>query len=116
MLLLWGLRRANARQWSRKVLVDAASRRTARPTDSGALVETFSPSQDFLRSMSGSFCDVGRSRGIRDGRMSVPNQGDRMQTIQNNVIAGQTMEFVAGTMLNIAAKARARARDARSRR
>jgi hypothetical protein len=39
-----------------------------------------------------------------------------MQTIQNNVIAGQTMEFVAGTMLNIAAKARARARDARSRR
>jgi hypothetical protein len=39
-----------------------------------------------------------------------------MQTVQNNAIAGQTIESVPETMLNIAAKARAKARDARSRR
>lgn len=39
-----------------------------------------------------------------------------MQTIHNNAITDQTIESVPDTMLNIAAKARSKARDARSRR
>ena len=85
--------------------------------NSRPLVETISPARDLLRSMSGSLPDVHSGREIRDGRdMKVPNKGDGMQSIQDNLIVGQTIECFPDTMLDIEAETWASSRDTRSRR
>jgi hypothetical protein len=80
-------------------------------------VETISPARDLLRSISGSLPDVHSGREIRDGRnMKVPNTGDGMQSIQDNIIVGQTIECFRDTMLDIEAETSASSRDTWSRR
>lgn len=80
-------------------------------------VETTSPARDLLRSMSGSLPDVHSGPEIRDARhLNVPNKGDRMQSIQDNLIVGQAIECFPHSMLDIEAEAWASSRDTWSRR